>query len=216
MVAASRRSRDSGGGRTKQRRRVVATRVRKKPAGRKTDILTRLSDGEASKVLLALVQRHPELKSEARNLASAAVQAVDAGDVATKVRDVVLGADFDGRSGAHPWGYVEPTEAAWEILQEAIDPFFEEMKRQIELGFESAAVAVCQGIVAGLYQCRGGSDLLECAEDFPEDAAGDAVATLARASAAKHRYRWNLSREFVEQMEDWTKMLDRASGTRRR
>jgi hypothetical protein len=44
---------ESGGTRTKQRRRVAATRVRKKPAARrKTDILTRLSDGEASKVLL--------------------------------------------------------------------------------------------------------------------------------------------------------------------
>lgn len=194
----------------------MATRVRKKLARGKMDILTRLSDGAASKVLLALVHRHPELKSEARDLASAAVQAVDAGEVAAKVQDAMLSADFDGRSGPHPWGYVEPTEAAWEILQEAFEPFLEELKRQIELGFESAAVAVCQGIVAGLYPCRRGSDLLECAEDFPEDAAGDAVATLARVSAAKHRRRWALSREFVEQLEDWAKMLDRASGTRRR
>lgn len=195
---------------------MVTRRPRKKAARRKTDILTRLSAGEASSVLLALLQRHPELKSEAENLASAAVQVVDADAIAANVRDALLSSDFDGRSGAHPGGYIEPTEAAWEILQEALDPFLEEMKRQIELGFESAAVAVCQGIVAGLYHCRRGSELLECAEDFPENGAGDAVATLARLSAAKHRRRWKLPDAFIGQIPDWSKMLGRTGGPRRR
>jgi hypothetical protein len=78
--------------------------------------------------------------------------------IAEEVAAAVLGLDLDDlntRAGRTRWGYVEPTEAACELLGEALDPFLEEMKRQIDLGFEPAAVGRCQGIVLGLYRCRG-------------------------------------------------------------
>ena len=32
---------------------------------------------------------------------------------------------------------MEPSEAAWELLEEAVDPFFEELQRQMELGLRT-------------------------------------------------------------------------------
>ena len=101
------------------------------------------------------------------------------------VEQVVLGLDLDdlnSRAGRHRWGHVEPTEAAWELLEEAVDPFLKEMKRHIDLGFEATATATCAGIVFGLYRCRGknSDQVLGWAEDFPAETAGHAVATLAR------------------------------------
>lgn len=45
--------------------------------------------------------------------------------------------DLNARAGRHEWGYVEPTEAAWEILEETVEPFREDMKRHLDLGLEA-------------------------------------------------------------------------------
>ena len=54
-------------------------------------------------------------------------------------------------------GYVHETEAAWEILSEAVEPFLADLRRRASLGLD-AAVAVAAGIVAGLYRCREPED----------------------------------------------------------
>ena len=90
-------------------------------------------------MLRSLLERHPELIAEAEEIASATVTDVDAHAVAEDVEQAVLDRDLDdlnSRAGRHSWGYVEPTEAAWELLAEAVDPFLDEMKRHVELGFE--------------------------------------------------------------------------------
>src|SRR2546430_8612475 len=38
--------------------------------------------------------------------------------------------DLNARAGSHEWGYVEPSEAAWEILEETVEPVLDDMKRQ--------------------------------------------------------------------------------------
>ena len=109
-------------------------------------------------------------------------------------------------------GYIEPTEAAWELLEEAVAPYLDEMRRRIELGLEAAAVAACQGIMLGLYRCQGQTTdkVIGWAEDSPTEIAGEAVATLARASAAKHRRMWQLPAAFKKQVPEWADLIDRS------
>jgi len=103
------------------------------------------------------------------------------------------------------------TEAAWELLGEAVEPFFEEMRRHIELGIETAAAGTCSGIVLGLYRCRGqqAEQLVGWAEDFPMETAGHAVATLASQSRAKHRRAWRLPGAIVGQVPKWAGLFGR-------
>lgn len=167
-------------------------------------------------MLRSILERHPELAAEAEEIAQATVTDVDGEAIAEEVEQAVLDLDLDdlnSRAGRHSWGYVEPTEAAWELLGEAIDPFLAEMKRHIELGFEMAATATCVGIVLGLYRCRGknSDQVLGWAEDFPAETAGHAVATLARESAAKHRRAWLLPDGVVDQVPEWAAMIGRSS-----
>ena len=183
---------------------------------RKGKLLARLKPEEDAGVLRSLLERHPELVAEAEEIASAAVTDVDAHAVAEDVEEAVLDLDLDAlnsRAGRHSWGYVEPTEAAWELLAEAVDPFLDEMKRHVELGFEAAATATCAGIVFGLYRCRGknSDQVLGWAEDFPAETAGHAVATLARESTAKHRRTWRLSAAIVDRVPEWADMIGRVS-----
>jgi len=184
--------------------------------GRKGKLLPRLTPDEGAGVLRSLLDRHPELVAEAEDLARATVNDVDACGVAEDVEQAVLDLDVDElgtRAGRTRWGYVEPSEAAWELLDEALDRFLEEMKRHIELGFEAAAIETCAGIVLGLYRCRDKSSdrLLSWAEDFPAETAGHAIATLARESAAKHRRSWRLPDAIVDQVPEWADWIGRAS-----
>ncbi len=183
---------------------------------RKGKVLARLKSEEGAGVLRSLLERHPELVAEAEAIAKATVTAVDADAVAEGVEQAVLGLDIDDlgtRAGRKSWGYVEPTEAAWELLGEAVDPFLEEMKRLVELGFEAAATGTCAGIVLGLYRCRrkNSDQVLGWAGDFPAETAGHAVATLTRESSAKHRRAWRLPDAIVDQTPEWGDMIGRAS-----
>jgi hypothetical protein len=54
-------------------------------------------------------------------------------------------------------GYVHETDAAWEILEEAVEPFLADLRTRAILGL-GAAADVAAGIVAGLYRCREPED----------------------------------------------------------
>jgi hypothetical protein len=168
-------------------------------------------------VLRSLLERHPKLVPQAEALARAAVSDVDVEAVAGEIEQAVLDLDLDdlnARAGRTRRGYVEPTEAAWELLGEALDPFLSEMKRRMALGFEAAAVATCQGIVLGLYRCRdeGVDRLLGWAEDFPAETAGQAVEMLASESAGRRRGGWQLPQAFVDRVPEWADLIARAAG----
>jgi hypothetical protein len=183
---------------------------------RKGKVLARLKPEEGAGVLRSLLERHPELVAEAEEIAKATVTHVDADTIAEDVEQAVLALDIDDlgtRAGRKTWGYVEPTEAAWELLGEAVDPFLEEMKRHVELGFEAAATGTCAGIVLGLYRCRdkNSDQVLGWAEDFPAETAGQTVAVLACESTARHGRPWRLPGAIVDQVPEWADMIGRAS-----
>lgn len=149
---------------------------------------------EAWKVLAA----HPNLGAEAEAIARSHLGEVSFETIADEVQEAVRAPDLDdlnGRAGRHAWGYVEPTEAAWEILGESVEPFVADMKRRMELGLEADALEICKGVVLGLYRVeRGeGGELAAWAPDFPAEAAGDALETWrrgngpAKAAAARPR-----------------------------
>ena len=78
---------------------------------------------------------------------------------------------------------MEPSDAAWELLEESIELFKSEMKRAADLGMLPAAVATCAGILEGLYLARdsksdGG---LGWAPDFPAEQAGNLLTELLRS-----------------------------------
>ena len=140
-------------------------------------------------------------------------------DLADAVESAILVLDLDdlgARAGRRSDEYVEPTEAAWELLHEELETFLEDMKRLVALGFEAAAVSTCEGIVLGLYRVRGknSDQLLGWAEDFPAEGAGDALATLAQESAARHGRAWKLPERFVEAVPEWSTMLQPAARRR--
>jgi hypothetical protein len=154
------------------------------------------------------------------------VPSVTAEDVADDVESAVGELRVDdvwGRSGNQPGGdYVEPTEAAWEVLEEAVAPFIEDLERRIALGSWRDAAALCQGTLLGLYrvsQEQGEPFLDGWAPDSLEEAAGlvaEAWSRGARRAASKGaggaRERAALRRFVSEALPEWRSFLIRELG----
>jgi hypothetical protein len=166
-----------------------------------------LSAQEAAAVLEELLAARPDLRDLAEEFAQARLSTEDRTVVAGDVADALRGLDIDelnGRAGPQPGrGYVHPGEAADEILDEALQPFLDDLDRRTALGMRSAAVELAVGTLLGLYECRDGGteSLLEYSPDY----AG------ARASEVVDRCR-QLGielpvTELLDLMPDWDGML---------
>jgi hypothetical protein len=182
-------------------------------------VLERLEADEARAVLHRLLTAHPDLRTEADQAARLLLSQVSFESVADDVEHALLSLDLDhlgSRGGRHRGGYTSPTEAAWELLQEAVDPFLSDMKRQMELGLEREALEICKGVVLGLYRIRDtrGDEFLGWAEDFPIEAAADAVRVLAggnqKGVGRTRRARLHFDEEFVDKkVPEWGDLIAR-------
>ena len=88
----------------------------KKPAAN-AKVLDRLGSDELAAVLRTLLKSHPDLRTEAEKIAVDLVSSPSVEDIAGEILFNVTNLDMDdlnGRAGKHSWGYVEPTEAAWD------------------------------------------------------------------------------------------------------
>ena len=185
---------------------------------KRTSILDRLKPEEAEVVLHRVLAAHRELRAEVQQIAKSLLGEVAfecvADEVEHAVRDLGLD-DLGSRAGKHSWGYVSPTEAAWELLEESVSPFIEDMKRQFELGLDAEALEICKGLVLGLYRVRNekGNEVLGWAPDFPAETAAHALATwhegaddkTARGGRRKQPiFPRDFAREFVPEWEDLT------------
>lgn len=181
-------------------------------------VLDRMSTGELATILRALLENHPNLGSEVHGMAVDMLSVASIDDTADDLFETVtsLGIeDFGDRAGPQPWGYVEPSEAAWELLGEAVEPVIHDMKRRAELGLETAAVGICSAIVLGLYRI-GGHDsdgLLAYAPDFASEEACFAIEELIRAtpSGKRNAVRSHLLASLPERVPDWASMITRAA-----
>lgn len=202
----------------RQKTAASARQRRVRPTARSTGTLDKMAPHELASVLRALLTKHPELRAKAEQIATDMIAAPSVEDVANDVHDAVtsLGIDsFQSRAGKQAWGYVEPTEAAWELLGEAVEDILADMKRRMELGLHEAAEAICFGIVLGLHKAKGaGSDgPLGWAPDFPAEEACHAVAELIGSCPPKVRgaTRNRLVEALGGLVPDWDEMITRAA-----
>jgi hypothetical protein len=158
----------------------------KPPPNPAVKILDRLSNEESASLLRILVEKHPEIQAEAEQLAKDLMDSPSIDSIAEEVRLRITGVDLDAlneRAGAHSWGYLEPSEAASELLEESLDDLVADMKRRAELGFVPAAEAICGGILLGLYQEKNSNSdgALGWNPDFPAEHAYHVVAEFVRS-----------------------------------
>ena len=108
-----------------------------------------------------------------------ATAAVDPESIADDVFRSLDSLDYDdlnGRAGRTRHGYVEPDQAAWDLFEEALTPFIDEMAKNHKRALPAVAKAYCIGIIKGLqmYDNGSSSDL----SDWLQDAPGEYIDTV--------------------------------------
>ncbi len=142
--------------------------------------LLALKPSEGSQVLFSVLEGHPELlpgaESFARRLLSEGKFEGIAGSVVAAL-SALSPEDSWRAAGRREFGYVEPVEAATEVLEGAMAPFHEQLGCFLRAGLPDRARQVLMGIVLGLYRASSGGNcpLLEHAPDFAVESAGWAL-----------------------------------------
>src|SRR2546429_4362569 len=132
----------------KSRKKGTATTAARNGMTVASGVLNRLAPGEVASVLRILLDRHPNLTREAQEIAAELVSSVPVGDIADDVCARVTRLDMDdlhGRAGKRSGGYVEPAQAAQDLLEEAVAGHLDDMKRRMDLGLYEIGRASCRG-----------------------------------------------------------------------
>lgn len=176
-------------------------------SNRTASALAALSAYEKATVLDELLAARPDLRKLAETRAAARLSTEDRGAIADDVAGALRSLDIDelnGRAGSQPGrGYVDPGEAADEILDETLRPFLDDLQRRAKIGMRSAAVELAAGILLGLYECRAGGteSLLEYSPDYAGERASE-------VSQMCHKLGIDLpDAELLDLMPDWGTLL---------
>jgi len=150
-------------------------------------VLSVLCDAEKAAVLDELVTADSRLRASAESAARRRLASVDRAGVSDAVVEVLTALDQEAlgtRAGRTRYGYVEPTEAAWALLEEALQPWIEDIRRLSRIGLAQAARETGLGILGGLHRLEHARDddlLLSWAPDFPAETAFGVLRALADA-----------------------------------
>ena len=145
-------------------------------------------DAERAAVLDELVGADHDLQARAEGVARTRLSDVEIDDVATAVAAALLAVDqkdLAANAGRTRHGYVEPTEAAWSLLEATVKPWVEDIARRASLGLLDAARRVGLGIFEALERVgqhiRNDDLLVSWAADFAEETTDLVTRVLANA-----------------------------------
>jgi len=140
-------------------------------------VLGALTGEECRAVLAEVVRRMPAAREIADLAAADLLAGVDQEVIADQVADELRSmphTDLAERSGRHlGGGYVEPVEAAWDLLGEAVEPWIADVERRARLGMRVTAAEMAAAVIEGLVRCEPipDSTVLAWAPDAPSELA---------------------------------------------
>jgi hypothetical protein len=117
------------------------------------DFLSTLTDNQAHLVLIHLLRSHPSLSKEATTIARDLVSGINEEEITDQVCCALSDLDVHqlwDESGRTRDGYVDPNEHSYEMMEEIIYPFLNEMDRFLDREMKEEALAYCRGIIRGV------------------------------------------------------------------
>ena len=140
----------------------------------KGDIFDVISSDDAFDILRLLAREDQKIAKRIEQIALEYLESVDIGDIAIEVYfslDHIEVEEVWDRSGSTRDGYVDSTEMAWQIFEEALDPFCEELRKCQRLSMRAEAKKHCLGILEGIYKFEkeSASEYKDWAVDAPRE-----------------------------------------------
>lgn len=121
----------------------------------KKDIFNKISPYEALEILRQISKTDKKMKKRIVELAEDLFRDVNVEEVCGEVFFALDGIDVHelwDRAGSSTNGYTSPEDMAFEMFEEALEPFLQEMYRLLDLKMHQEAKLYCMGIAKGIYQ----------------------------------------------------------------
>ena len=119
------------------------------------DVIGKLTSEQALKIIERLCRKGGEIReavvTEAMNLLAEISLDGTADDVFDALDSIDVQDCWD-RAGGSRDGYTSPDEAAVDLVEEALQPFFDQVERYHELGMPEQEAAYCKGVILGIYR----------------------------------------------------------------
>ncbi len=126
-----------------------------------SDVIEQLSPYDALAVLKILARRDAETAAHIAEVAGAHLRGVDPEEVAFVLYDeltLLKPEEVWDRAGPTRHGYVDPTDVAYEMIEEVLDPYLEDLQKYQKLGMSDEANQICMGLLLGFYRFDYESD----------------------------------------------------------
>ncbi len=119
------------------------------------NIFDAISADDAYQILQKLANENPVVAKRIEEIAEVSLRGVDIEDVADDVYYDLNSLEVEDvwdNSGSTRDGYVDPTEYAWEMFEEALEPYMEDINKYQKLSMSVEAKNCCMGILKGIYK----------------------------------------------------------------
>jgi len=142
--------------------------------------LSTLTDDQAQRVLNHLFKIKPDLIPVAAALAREILSGIDEDEISERVCDALSDLDVEDlwqESGKTRYGYVDPYDHSYEMMEEKIEPFLAEMERYLDRKMNDDALACCKGIIKGIcvYMSEEAGDFADWAADSDDGLTYDVI-----------------------------------------
>jgi len=141
------------------------------------DIFNKISPDEALEILKQIAKTDKKQKKRIIDLAEDLFRSVNIESICDDVFFALDGIDVHelwNRAGSKTDGYTSPEDMAVEMLEEMLEPFFQELFRLYDLKMHQESKLYCMGILKGIYQYEedSGSEFKDWATDVPGECFG--------------------------------------------
>ncbi|MDD5599787.1 MAG: hypothetical protein PHV82_17715, partial [Victivallaceae bacterium] len=137
----------------------------------------KISDLDSQEKLTVFEQllKEPAIRRKAEAIALELVSEVSAEAVANDLYCALGFIDVEelwDNSGKTRYGYVDVNDLAWEMFEDAVSPFEDELERLVKLKMFKQAKLYCMGILKGLWEYeKHGNEFSDWVPDAPRESA---------------------------------------------
>ena len=130
-----------------------------------------LSRREAIQIILALC-KDLDMLERISTMAKSSLSDVVAAEIADEVFECLNSIQVEGlwnNSGQTSWGYQDPTEVAFEMIEDEVQHYIRKMEQYRNLGIKAEEKECCKGIISGLlrYGEAGNNEFRDWCPDDP-------------------------------------------------
>ncbi len=141
------------------------------------DMISKLTREQALKIVERLGRKEGKFREAVLAEAMNVLTEIDLDETANEVIAVLESVDVQDcweRSGRSRDGYTSPDEAAAEIIEEELQPFFDQVERYHEMGLREQEAAYCMGVIFGIYryEWESESEFRQWSMDIPAEFGG--------------------------------------------